>query len=138
MNKDAHTKLIAAIGDLQEETALELVHQRLHDGEDPLREQDIAPFHITPTTITNQQFAAFVRETGYLTEAERFGWSFVHRGALASTDYVDDRVAGLQWWCKVRRADWLDPTRHARRPREWLCPFGRRPCFAQGSSLSEV
>ena len=27
--------------------------------------------------MTNRQFAAFVKATGYVTEAERFGWSFV-------------------------------------------------------------
>lgn len=47
------------------------------DGEGPPRHKRVAPFRITTTTITNETFARFVAETGYVTEAERFGWSFV-------------------------------------------------------------
>ena len=79
------------------------------DGEGPLRERRVAPFRMTPTTITNRQFADFVGETGYRTEAERHGWSFVFSGALVRTEGVEGRVAELPWWCRVRGADWLHP-----------------------------
>ncbi len=79
------------------------------DGEGPLRERTVAPFRMTPTTITNRQFAAFVDETGYRTEAEHWGWSFVFSGALVHTKQVEERVAGLPWWCRVQGADWLHP-----------------------------
>ena len=79
------------------------------DGEGPLRERAIASFQITPTSITNRQFAAFVGDTGYRTEAERCGWSFVFVGALDHTEHVGGRVAGLPWWCRVHGADWLHP-----------------------------
>ena len=79
------------------------------DGEGPLRVRTVGPVRMTPTTITNQQFAAFVGETGYRTEAERCGWSFVFIGALDHTEHVEGRVAGLPWWCRVKRADWLHP-----------------------------
>ena len=79
------------------------------DGEGPLREHTIAAFCITPATITNRQFAAFVSDTGYQTEAERFGWSFVFKGALVHTKYVDSQVAALPWWCKVKQANWRAP-----------------------------
>lgn len=79
------------------------------DGESPLREQEIASFRITPTAVSNRQFARFVNDTGYVTEAERYGWSFVYRGALAHTKHVEDHVLGLLWWCRVKRASWFDP-----------------------------
>ncbi len=79
------------------------------DGEDPLRERTLAPFRMTPIAITNRQFAAFVGETGYRTEAERHGWSFVFAGALVHPEQVEGRVAGLPWWCRVGGADWLHP-----------------------------
>ena len=79
------------------------------DGEGPLRERTVAAFRMTTTAITNRQFAAFVGETGYRTEAERCGWSFVFIGALARPEGVAGQVAELPWWCKVRGADWLHP-----------------------------
>src|SRR5687768_13761612 len=47
------------------------------DGEGPVRDVEVAPFRIAPTTVTNQQFATFIKATGYVTEAEHSGWSFV-------------------------------------------------------------
>ena len=79
------------------------------DGEGPLREWTVAPFRMTPTTITNRQFAAFVGETGYRTEAERHGWSFVFSGALVGTEDVEGLVADLPWWCRAGRTDWRHP-----------------------------
>ena len=64
---------------------------------------------MTATAVTNQQFATFVGATGYRTEAERYGWSFVFAGALGRTEHVEGRVAELPWWCGVQGADWLHP-----------------------------
>jgi len=47
------------------------------DGETPLRKKRMKPFRMAPTTVTNADFAVFVDETGYVTEAESFGWSEV-------------------------------------------------------------
>jgi formylglycine-generating enzyme len=47
------------------------------DGEGPIREVTLRPFHIDATAVTNRQFDKFVKATGYKTEAEDFGWSFV-------------------------------------------------------------
>ena len=79
------------------------------DGEGPLRERTVAAFRMTPTAITNRQFTAFVDETGYRTEAERHGWSFVFSGALVHSEQVEGRVAELPWWCAVQGADWHHP-----------------------------
>src|SRR5579875_3123185 len=47
------------------------------DGEGPVRKVTVSPFAIDRYAVTNEDFAVFVDATGYRTEAERFGWSFV-------------------------------------------------------------
>src|SRR5205085_144033 len=46
------------------------------DGEDP-REVAVGPFAIDMCAVSNARFAQFVDASGYVTEAEGFGWSFV-------------------------------------------------------------
>ena len=79
------------------------------DGEGPLREIKLGAFQITPTAVSNLQFAKFVSETGYKTEAERFGWSYVFRDAVVDKDLFEPGVEMLPWWCKIEKADWLNP-----------------------------
>ncbi len=47
------------------------------EGETPVREVTLSAFAIAPYPVTNSQFADFVQQTGYCTDAEEFGWSFV-------------------------------------------------------------
>jgi sulfatase modifying factor 1 len=82
------------------------------DGEGPIREVELSPFAISRTTVTNRQFARFVQDTGYVTEAEHFGWSFVFWGQVDPQRFrelVVDRVAAAPWWCKVPGAHWNVP-----------------------------
>lgn len=83
------------------------------DGEGPVREVVLRPFYIAATAVTNAQYAAFVQATGYRTEAERFGWSYVHKSQLAAhllRKMGEARsVAGLQWWFAVEGASWRKP-----------------------------
>lgn len=81
-----------------------------HDGEVPLREVHVSGFSMDVTTVTNEAFAAFVEDTGYVTEAERFGFSAVFHLALGAPD--EDLLGsppGLPWWRGVRSADWRHP-----------------------------
>src|SRR5690625_4129679 len=48
-----------------------------NDGEGPVRKITVKPFYMDKYAVTNEQFAKFVEATGYQTEAEQFGWSFV-------------------------------------------------------------
>jgi len=50
------------------------------DGEGPSRLVKVAPFAIDPFAVTNRWFEAFVSATGFVTEAERLGWSAVFAG----------------------------------------------------------
>jgi formylglycine-generating enzyme required for sulfatase activity len=82
------------------------------DGEGPVRPVSLSPFEIDTFPVTNAEFAAFVAETGYRTEAETFGWSFVfwsHIPGERYEDLVEDTAAETPWWCKVPGAFWKQP-----------------------------
>jgi len=79
------------------------------DGEGPIHTVQLSPFRIATTAVTNAEFAAFVEATGHVTDAERFGWSFVF-GGLLPDDFPDTRaVAAAPWWRQVYGADWAHP-----------------------------
>ncbi|MFC3999322.1 formylglycine-generating enzyme family protein [Nocardiopsis sediminis] len=79
------------------------------DGEGPVRRVGVAPFRISPTAVTNAEFAAFADATGYRTDAERYGWSFVFAGLLPD-DFPPTRgVAAAPWWRQVEGASWRRP-----------------------------
>lgn len=81
------------------------------DGEGPVRQVTVGSFYIDPCTVTNQAFARFVDDTGYTTEAEQFGWSFVF-SSLVSPDVakqVSNVVQGTPWWWAVEGAYWRKP-----------------------------
>ncbi len=81
------------------------------DGEGPVREVTVSPFYIDPYALSNRQFKQFVDDTGYTTEAERFGWSYVFHllvsGETAKT--VTAVVQQTPWWWNVAGADWRHP-----------------------------
>lgn len=82
------------------------------DGEGPVREISLASFLIDETTVTGRQFAQFVEQTAYVTEAEHFGWSFVHASQMTKPQRqkLDHyRVASLEWWYRVDGAQWRFP-----------------------------
>jgi sulfatase modifying factor 1 len=80
------------------------------DGELPVHEVELSAFHLDATAVTNAAFAAFVKDTGYRTEAEEFGVSAVFHLVYQGdgTDVVQT-VAGAQWWLSVRGACWRFP-----------------------------
>lgn len=80
------------------------------DGETPVHRVRVDPFTIDATSVTNAAFAAFVDATGYVTEAESFGFSAVFHLALAAPPAdVIGPVAGTPWWLGVRGASWRNP-----------------------------
>ena len=58
------------------------------DGEGPAREVSILSFLMDAVAVTNAQFRRFVRDTGYVTDAERYGWSFVFHAFISPLDFV--------------------------------------------------
>jgi sulfatase modifying factor 1 len=82
------------------------------DGEGPVRTVRLARYFIDATAVTNRQFAAFVKSTGYRTDAERIGWSYVFHALLteeARPAVREGVVPGAPWWLPVDGADWRAP-----------------------------
>ncbi|MFF8615599.1 formylglycine-generating enzyme family protein [Streptomyces sp. NPDC015350] len=81
-----------------------------NDGEGPVRPVRLAPFRIDACAVSNERFAAFVDATGYRTDAERLGWSYVFAGFLpAALRRGAPRPEHTPWWCGVRGAAWNRP-----------------------------
>ena len=79
------------------------------DGEGPVHEVRLARYSIDACAVSNAEFAAFVADTGHLTDAERFGASFVFVGLLPE-GFPDTRgVAAAPWWRAVAGASWRTP-----------------------------
>jgi formylglycine-generating enzyme required for sulfatase activity len=79
------------------------------DGEAPLRRKKIKAFRMAPCTVTNAEFAAFVDESDYVTEAERIGWSFVFFSDISTELQETEAVLGVERWRKVDSATWKAP-----------------------------
>ncbi|KAG8464011.1 hypothetical protein KFE25_000179 [Diacronema lutheri] len=88
----------------------------LRDGSKPARRQRVQPFSIEDAAVTNAQFRAFVRATGYKTDAERFRWSFAlapfldaETLARADADGGLGRLRDAPHWVGVAGAYWRQP-----------------------------
>lgn len=79
------------------------------DGEGPVRKVTVKPFWIDSCTVSNAKFAAFVEATKYVTEAEKFGTSFVFFGLLPANYPPTRGVAVAPWWRVIEGADWRHP-----------------------------
>ncbi|MEV5548746.1 formylglycine-generating enzyme family protein [Streptomyces sp. NPDC052309] len=80
------------------------------DGESPVHTVRLEPFHIDETAVTNARFAAFVKATGHVTDAERYGSSAVfHLVVAAPAADVLGQAAGAPWWINVKGAHWRRP-----------------------------
>lgn len=78
------------------------------DGEAPIRSRRLRRFRISPTAVSNVEFRAFVDATGYRTDAERAGWSFVFWLQVPKTLGPTRAVVGAEWWRNVEGANWRD------------------------------
>jgi len=81
------------------------------DGESPARLVELDAFLISATTVSNAEFAAFVRATHYITDAEQAGESFVFYWQVPDSErrHVRQVVSGLPWWLPVANASWQRP-----------------------------
>lgn len=80
------------------------------DGEGPVRDVTVASFGIARHTVTNARFRQFVDATGYVTEAEEFGWSFVFHLLLDEEDRDSHpHPVGTPWWRGVEGTRWDSP-----------------------------
>lgn len=81
------------------------------DGEGPIREVTVDEFGVSTRLVTNEEFDIFVSATGYVTDAERFEWSFVFKDFVTSEveRRVTQVVQGSEWWWRVDGAYWRMP-----------------------------
>lgn len=81
------------------------------DGEGPVREVTLDPILVDRHAVSVADFARFVKDTEYVTEAQQYGWSFVFRDFIANEDrkYVIESVEDAPWWLAVEGANWLHP-----------------------------
>ncbi|MQA09345.1 MAG: SUMF1/EgtB/PvdO family nonheme iron enzyme [Pseudonocardiaceae bacterium] len=80
------------------------------DGEGPIREVTVAPFAIDRYCVSNARFAEFVDATGFQTDAERFGWTYVFAKFLpGELRKSSPRPEQAPWWCGVAGAYWRHP-----------------------------
>lgn len=81
------------------------------DGEAPARRVQLSSFYMDVHEVSNAEFARFVTQTGYKTEAETFGDSFVMENMLSEDTKatVKQAVKDAPWWLPVKGADWTHP-----------------------------
>jgi len=79
------------------------------DGEGPIRQVWLSAFEISPTAVTNAEFGEFVSSTGWVSESEREGSSFVFGGLLPDDFPPTQGVAAAPWWRLVEGANWRHP-----------------------------
>lgn len=77
----------------------------------PAYEVELQPYAIETTEVTAEAFAEFAVATGYQTDAERFGWSFVFVAQLPAEveSGITRAVQGAEWWLPVDGASWRAP-----------------------------
>lgn len=96
-------------------------HEIPDDGESPIRRSQVGDFLMGACAVTNREFEAFVEATGYVTEAETFGWSFVFWSDVSASVGATQGVAGVEWWRRVDGANWRDINGPGTRADCW-CP----------------
>ncbi|MDD7968329.1 SUMF1/EgtB/PvdO family nonheme iron enzyme [Actinomycetospora lemnae] len=78
-------------------------------GDPPGRLVHVDGLRLAAYTVTNVEFLAFVRATGYVTSAEAYGWSFVFAGLLPDGLPPTRGVVDAPWWRRVAGACWWRP-----------------------------
>ena len=74
--------------------------------ERPVHSVRLDAFYMDAHEVTNADFQKFVDATGYVTEAERWGWSI----AFLPEQPGGMRAPGAEWWVKVDGANWRHPS----------------------------
>lgn len=78
------------------------------DGESPCRPIRVEAFGLDRVAVSNRRFAEFISASGYVTDAERFGWSYVFHHFLRDAE-LHPTPQGTPWWRAVRGAKWSAP-----------------------------
>lgn len=81
------------------------------DKEGPVRQVTVPAFYMDIYPVTNQEFNEFVNATGYKTEAEQYGWTFVFHLLVSKETFhkTTQKVLETPWWLVVEGAYWKHP-----------------------------
>ncbi len=80
------------------------------DGEGPVRSVAVSAFLMDSCAVSNEDFAVFAKATGYVTDAEHLGTSFVLQSMVtASNARIVGAVVDAPWWLLVEGACWRSP-----------------------------
>ncbi|KAK3742480.1 hypothetical protein QZH41_016467 [Actinostola sp. cb2023] len=81
------------------------------DGEEPARKVQVRQFYMDAYEVSNAEFELFVNQSDYVTEAEKFGDSFVlvSRVSKDLQNDIHQAVAAAPWWVPVKGAYWRNP-----------------------------
>lgn len=79
------------------------------DGEGPVRSVSVQSFAIDQYAVTNSMFTEFINETGYITDAERFRWSYVFHTLVSDQAKILGVPKEASWWFAVKDASWKNP-----------------------------
>ena len=107
------------------------------DGEGPVRPVTMSSFWMDRFEVSNEKWQDFASETGYLTDAERLGDSFVAELYLskAVNATIEKKVDAVPWWLPVPNASWQKPEGiDARQAREVLLLL----CFCRCCRLMAI
>jgi sulfatase modifying factor 1 len=104
-------------------------NQQARKDEYPKHKVQVSGFYMDATEVTNEQFEAFVKATGYITTAEKdVDWNEIKKQLPANTPKPDDsllKAASLvfqkttgevnlndysQWWRWTKGANWRHPS----------------------------
>ncbi|KAH9518951.1 Formylglycine-proteinrating enzyme [Bulinus truncatus] len=81
------------------------------DGEMPARQVTLDAFYFDKYEVSNAEFGRFVEDQKYITEAEKFGNSFVMELYISeeTKQKITQMVAAAPWWLPVEGANWQHP-----------------------------
>ena len=80
-------------------------------GSPGTRTVNLFPYRIDLTSVTNQQWRIFVKETRYVSVAEKYQWSFVFDPLVSENTREEnpETVDTAKWWRAVKGAYWRRP-----------------------------
>jgi formylglycine-generating enzyme len=81
------------------------------DGESPARPVLVSSFYMDKYEVSNEEYMQFVDATGYQTDSEKYGWSFVFHASIEKSlkESIQSAVKGAEWWLPVQGSSWREP-----------------------------